>query len=114
MRLWNELVCEILKVPAFVGRVFYILIRNLEIQIGVSEKEITDLKNGSRNALWVTGLIIDSVHFLTEKSKVCFKLGTNSPVKKQLSRESNLDHLPGRPAFRPLLHGTKGNVKWEN
>ena len=23
---------------------------------------------GSRNALWITGLIIDSVHFLTEKS----------------------------------------------
>ena len=44
MRLWNERVCEILKVADFVGRVFYILIRNLEIQRGVSEKEITDLE----------------------------------------------------------------------
>ena len=32
MRLWDELVCEILKVPVFVGRVFFILIRNLGFQ----------------------------------------------------------------------------------
>ena len=52
------------------------LIRNLDLQRGVSEKEIfkqalrrwTNKLYGSRNALWVTGLIIDSVHVLTAKS----------------------------------------------
>ena len=74
--LANECVCEVLKVPVFVGQVFFMLIRNLDLQRGVSEKEIfkktlrrwTNKLYGSRNALWATGLIIDSVHFLTEKS----------------------------------------------
>ena len=32
MSLWDELVYEILKVPVFVGRVFFILMRNLDFQ----------------------------------------------------------------------------------
>ena len=61
----------------FVGRVFFIPIRNLELQRGVSEKGIdlsthctlqrsTNRLYGPRDALWVTGLIIDSVYFLTD------------------------------------------------
>ena len=68
----------------FVGRVFFILIRNLELQRGVSEKGLdlqTDSANalfkrtlqrstnrlyGPRDVVWVTGLIIDSVRFLTD------------------------------------------------
>ena len=43
MRLWDELECEILKVPVFVGPVFFILVRNLGFQKGVcciKQKEI--------------------------------------------------------------------------
>ena len=68
----------------FVGRVFFILIRSLELQRGVSEKGLdlqTDSANalfkrtlqrstnrlyGPRDVVWVTGLIIDSVRFLTD------------------------------------------------
>ena len=35
-----DIACEILKVPVFVGRVFFILIRNLDLQNGMS-KEIS-------------------------------------------------------------------------
>ena len=38
--IWDELVCEILKVPLFFRRVFFILIRNSDLQRNVSEKEI--------------------------------------------------------------------------
>ena len=34
--------------------------------------------------------------------------------KKQLSRESNLDHLHGESVPRPLRQATEDNVNWEN
>ena len=43
MRFWDEIVCDILKVPVLVGRVFFILIQNLDFQKGVcciKQKEI--------------------------------------------------------------------------
>ena len=43
MKLWDELVCNILKVPVFVGWLFFILIRNFDFQKGVhciKQKEI--------------------------------------------------------------------------
>ena len=82
MRKWDELECEILKVPVFVGRVFFILIQNLDLQSAmccIRQKEINQLY-GSCNALWDTELIIDSVYFLMEKSThfinwICLKSG---------------------------------------
>ena len=65
MNLW-----EILKVLVFVGRVFFIVIRILDLQNGmccITKKEI-DRLSGSRNALWDTELIINSVHFWADKS----------------------------------------------
>ena len=43
MRLWEDFVRNILKVPAFVGWLFFILIRNFDFQKGahcIKQKEI--------------------------------------------------------------------------
>ena len=50
MRPWDELVWEILKVPVFVGRVLFILIRNLDLQKGVCCIKEKD----SAKAVWIT------------------------------------------------------------
>ena len=82
MNLW-----EILKVPVFVGRVLFIVIRILDLQNGmccITQKEINRLY-GSRNALWDTELIIDNVYFLADKSTEFtnwIRL-TGSPVNKK-------------------------------
>ena len=43
---------------------------------------------GSRNALWITGLIIDSVHFLTEKSSHFINWAQAAQSIKFLSNEA--------------------------
>ena len=79
--------CEILKVPVFVGRVFFTVIRILDLQNSmccITQKEINRLY-GSRNALWDTELIIDNVHFLADKPlefKDWIRL-TGSPINKK-------------------------------
>ena len=44
---------------------------------------------GSRNALWITGLIIDSVHFLTEKSSQFINWAQAAQSIKFLPNEVN-------------------------
>ena len=78
VRLWGELVCEILKLPVFVGRVFFILIRNLDLQKSVcciKQKGINRFY-GALNALWDTELkIVLTVHFWAKKKYPFYKRG---------------------------------------
>ena len=52
VRLWEELVRNILKVPVFVGWLFFILIRNFDFQKGVhciKQKKISIFKRDYAN-----------------------------------------------------------------
>ena len=102
MRLWGELVCEILKLPVFVGRVFFILIRNLDLQKSVcciKQKGINRLY-GALNALWGTELkIVLTVHFWTKKKNTHFINGARleaAQLKIPLKREGGLFNLAKR------------------